>query len=65
MLFTHSVWFWVQDPTEDDISNFNLSRDSIYGATILLGVGGATILTISMTMISYLIGDNTVGSNIW
>ena len=58
------MWFWVKDPTQDNVSSFNFSRDSIYGAAILLGLGGATILTISMAMISYLIGENTVRPDI-
>ena len=62
--YIHRIWFWVQDATEDSVSRFNLSRDSIYGAAILLGIGGATILTIAMTMISSLIGDNTVSSGL-
>ena len=54
------MWFWVKAPTDDSTSHFNLERDSIYGATILLGAGGATILVISMAMISYLVGPYTV-----
>ena len=54
------MWFWVKAPTDDSTSHFNLERDSIYGATILLGAGGATILVISMAMISYLVGSYTV-----
>jgi len=52
----------VQERTEDHSSAFNLSRDSVYGAIILLGVGGAIVLAIAMAMFSYLIGDYLVRS---
>ena len=54
------IWFWVKDPTSDSASHFNWDRDSIYGATILLGAGGATVLVISMAKIAYLVGEYTV-----
>ena len=54
------IWFWVKAPTNDPTSPFNLSRDSIYGATILLGAGGAALLVLSMSMIAYTVGDFTV-----
>ena len=56
----HRIWFWVKDPTDDHFSDFNISRDSIYGAIVLLGVGGATTLAIAMAMFSFLIGRYTV-----
>jgi len=58
--FTFRIWLWVKDPTDDDTSPFNWSRDSIYGATFLMGAGGATVLVISQSMIAYLIGQYTV-----
>ena len=54
------IWFWVKDPTDDTTSHFNWYRDSIYGATMLLGAGGATVLVIAMARIAYLVGDYTV-----
>jgi len=57
---TFRIWLWVKDPTDDDTSPFNWSRDSIYGATFLMGAGGATVLVISQSMIAYLIGQYAV-----
>ena len=54
------IWFWVKDPTDDNVSGFNWDRDSIYLATVLLGAGGATVLVISMARIAYLVGKHTV-----
>ena len=62
LLSCYSIWFWVQERTDDHSSAFNLSRDSVYGAIILLGVGGAIVLAIAMAMFSYLIGDYLVRS---
>ena len=60
-LYTCSrIWFWVKDASDDTSSHFNWSRDSIYGATILLGIGGATIIVLSLTMISQLVGKYAV-----
>ena len=59
-LLSTRIWFWVKDPTSDSASHFNWDRDSIYGATILLGAGGATVLVISMAKIAYLVGEYTV-----
>ena len=50
----------MKDPTDDSTSQFNWSRDSVYGANILLGIGGAVVLVISMSMIAYLVGSYTV-----
>lgn len=54
------LWFWVKDATDDHTSAFNWSRDSIYGANILLGMGGAVVLVMSMAMIAYLVGPYSV-----
>ena len=51
------MWFWVQEPTTDNKSSINIERDSIYGAIILLGAGGAVVLAVAMAMFSFLIGD--------
>ena len=50
----------MKDATDDHTSAFNWSRDSIYGANILLGMGGAVVLVMSMAMIAYLVGPYTV-----
>jgi hypothetical protein len=50
----------VKDPTSDHTSAFNWSRDSVYGANILLGMGGAVVLVMSMAMIAYLVGPYAV-----
>ena len=39
---------------------FQWPRDSIYGAVILLGAGGAIVHVMSMTMIAYVIGPYSV-----
>lgn len=54
------IWFWVKDPTDDHKSNFNWSRDNIYGAAVLLGAGSATCLVMSLSYISYAVGEYTV-----
>ena len=55
------MWFWVQ-PTYSGhgSSDFHWKRDCIYIAIILLGIGGATVMVLSLSMISILIGDFTV-----
>jgi len=57
------IWFWVKDPTDDHGPNsnfFNWSRDNIYGAAILLGAGSTTCLVMSLSYVSYAIGEYTV-----
>lgn len=56
------IWFWVKSPTNEHSAQFNWSRDSVYGATILLGVGGATIIVLSLTMISQFVGKFAVST---
>lgn len=58
--FTSRIWLWVKDPTDDPTSIFNISRDNVYGAIMLLGVGGAIMLVNAMTKVSVLIGEYTV-----
>ena len=60
LLSTNRIWFWLKDPTDDAVSQFNWGRDSIYGATILMGIGGATMVVISMTLVAYIVGPHTV-----
>ena len=50
----------MKDPTDDLTSIFNISRDNVYGAIFLLGLGGAIMLVNAMTMVSILIGEYTV-----
>ena len=53
----------MKDPTDDPHSKFNWSRDSIYGAIVLLGAGGAIVLVITLAMVPYLIGPYTVSGD--
>ena len=53
------MWFWVQ-PVSQSESTFHLSRDSIYIAIILLGLGGATLMVLSLSMVSMLVGEYSV-----
>ncbi len=41
-------------------STFNLSRDSLYGAVVLLGIGSGITWIISGAMVAELIGKYTV-----
>ena len=61
-LYVSSIWFWVKEPAWGVGRHvvFDLSRDSVYGATMLLGMGGATVLVLAMAMISHLVGEFTV-----
>ena len=57
-----SMWFWLADastatPTS---TGFKWPRDSIYGAVILLGAGGAFVNVISMTLVAYMVGPYVV-----
>ena len=55
------MWFWVQPVYGDhESSNFYWKRDCIYIAIILLGIGGATLMVLSLSMVSILIGEFTV-----
>lgn len=51
------IFFWVKAPTNDSTSPFNWRRDSIYIATLLLGSGGAMVLVIALSMITFLVQD--------
>ena len=57
----YSMWFWVQ-PEHGDHEDypFYWNRDCIYIAIILLGIGGATLMVLSLSMVSILIGDFNV-----
>ena len=62
LLYLSSMWFWFADastatPTS---TGFRWPRDSIYGAVILLGAGGAFVNVLAMTNIAYVIGQNVV-----
>ncbi len=54
------AWFWLSEPTDNGTSIFNLKRDSIYGAVILLGIGNGLSWVISGSMGVDLIGKFTV-----
>lgn len=55
------MWFWVQPEHGDhEDSNFYWNRDCIYIGILLLGMGGATLMVLSLSMVSILIGDFTV-----
>lgn len=59
--FTCRIWFWVKDPTSvSPGTTFSVARDNVYVAIVLLGIGGATVLVLSYTMISQLVGRYTV-----
>ena len=60
LLHACRFWFLFKSATNDRTASFNWSRDSIYIAVILLGVGGSTIMVISLSMISMLIGEYSV-----
>ena len=57
----HSIWFWVKEPSGvgRDVT-FNVARDNVYLAIMLLGMGGATVLVLAYTMISQVVGKFTV-----
>ena len=60
------MWFWVQPAHGDhQHSHFYWKRDCIYIAIILLGVGGATLMVLSLSMVSFLIGDFSVKSIVY
>ena len=50
----------MNSPTTESLAHFSWPRDSVYGATFLLGVGGATVLVLSMAMISHVVGEFAV-----
>ncbi|CAI7994339.1 Major facilitator superfamily domain-containing protein 12 [Geodia barretti] len=54
------IWFWVKEPSQVSPQVvFNAARDNVYLAIVLLGVGGATVLVLSYTMISQVVGKYT------
>lgn len=60
-LFICSIWFWVKDPSGVSPGTiFSVARDNVYLAIVLLGMGGATVLVLSYTMISQLVGRYSV-----
>ena len=61
----HRMWFWMQPVYNDNDSNhFYWKRDCIYIAIMLLGVGGATLMVLSLSMVSILIGEFTVSIHV-
>ncbi len=63
LLIPFSVWLWLKEPTADNQSMFNLSRDSVYGAVILLGIGIGMAWVAATAMVSKLVGKYTVSSD--
>ena len=61
--FSHRIWIWVQPAHYSDHA-FYWSRDSIYIAIILLGLGGAVLMVLSLSMISMLVGEYSVRSSV-
>ena len=59
---THRMWFWVQPVYNypSSSNDFHWGRDCIYIAIILLGLGGATLMVISLSMVSMLVGEYSV-----
>lgn len=51
LVFAFGIWVYVAK---------HMGADSIYGASVLLGAGTATILVMSLSMTATLIGDQTV-----
>ena len=60
------MWFWLQPsyPDHKQVA-FYWKRDIIYIAVILLGIGGATLMVISLSMISILIGEFSVSEEVY
>ena len=54
---------WVKQPSDDPNSSFNIDRDSLYIAIILLGAGGACMIVMSLSFISFFVGVYTVSSD--
>lgn len=50
-LIIHSTWMWF-------IKKYDYT--ATYGAAVLLGVGGSTLLVTALTMLADLIGENVV-----
>ena len=48
----YSVWMWF-------LKKHQLLQ--AYGAAVVLGIGGSTLLVTALTMLADLIGDNVVG----
>ena len=69
MFIGYRIWCWVQPPStvsESDIGDApgisSTVGNAVYGALILLGAGGTTLLITALSLISDLIGDMKVGS---
>lgn len=58
--FVCRIWFWVAAASPSSPRAFQWPRDSIYGAIVLLGAGGAIVHVMSMTMAAYVIGPYAV-----
>ena len=54
------MWFWVAPQALESSKSFLWPRDSIYGAIVLLGAGGAITNVLSMVLVAYQIGPYSV-----
>lgn len=52
VIYSFSVWMWFIPPR----------NAQIYGASVLIGIGGSTLLVTALTMLADLIGDNVVSN---
>lgn len=57
LLLVVAFAFWVG-------LDVNMGAERIYGATVLLGAGSATILVMSLSMTAQVIGEQTVGGGL-
>ena len=55
----HRMWFW-QQPAPSDTAHPDVEAVTVYGSTILLGVGSSTLLVTSLSMVADLIGATVV-----
>ena len=56
--YSFSTWFYYLPHFSGN------ARLEVYGASVLLGMGGSTLLIDSLAMISEMIGRNTVGGTV-
>ena len=54
------MWFWLKEQTGDQSSHFEFTRDNIYGATILMGIGTIMCWVVAAFLIAELVGQSEV-----
>ena len=64
----YRIWCWLQPPNIVSDSNLgdvpsSTQGNAVYGALVLLGAGGTTLLVTALSLISDLIGDMKVRRN--